>query len=364
VGEVATVNALVTLRAGVDSASARGLSPLHYAAECGHRAVVHILKNAGANIQALGTFKGEKDHSPMSVAVVRDAPGIVRDFLDWRCDGNFEVEGWPVIHLAAQWGHTRIVAALLASEVNVNARSSEGRTPLMHAATNGHASVVAVLRSVNADPTLVDNEGHTVQDCIEECRHDHPLEADDIQWYLKNARVDRFIPVDATASLNAPKPNADPMPLRSSLYAQDPFAEGPAKAADAKVQEFPMPTLSKAPAHPTASMMSISPTASMMSMSATPSITTCMSASPTASMSFPSSARNFASANSMAARVVQVANVSHSSRRSSASQSMPTNSGQPMVHRALSMGSSGGSIGVPGGGMQFKVPSRRYYRMG
>ena len=45
----------------------------------------------------------------------------------------YDGEGFTAIHLAAQFGHTAVVAYLLAHEVPVNSPDLQGMTPLMWA---------------------------------------------------------------------------------------------------------------------------------------------------------------------------------------------------------------------------------------
>jgi ankyrin repeat protein len=59
--------------------------------------------------------------------------------------------GRTAIHLAAQHGHRKIVQLLLSRATQRDAIDNAGMTPLMHAAYNGHASVVDELLFVGVD---------------------------------------------------------------------------------------------------------------------------------------------------------------------------------------------------------------------
>ena len=55
--------------------------------------------------------------------------------IQYTADPNIrDGEGCSCIHLAAQFGHTAIVAYLLARGANVNMRDKNGMTPLMWSA--------------------------------------------------------------------------------------------------------------------------------------------------------------------------------------------------------------------------------------
>jgi Ankyrin repeats (3 copies)/Ankyrin repeats (many copies) len=60
--------------------------------------------------------------------------------------------GNTLLIMAAENGHTDIVALLLAKDADPNAPDQEGNTPLLWAAENGHTDIVALLLAKDADP--------------------------------------------------------------------------------------------------------------------------------------------------------------------------------------------------------------------
>lgn len=71
------------------------------------------------------------------------------------------------LHLACWYKQVAIVGALLAHSANVNARGCFGRTPLHYAVHEGRAisiPIVGTLLGFGADPSLRDENGHTVAD--------------------------------------------------------------------------------------------------------------------------------------------------------------------------------------------------------
>ena len=73
--------------------------------------------------------------------------------------------GWdnsPAVVMAAMWGHTEVVEALLRLGCDPNVPDKYGRTALMAAADYGHGGVVgALLEHGGAELDAVDNQGMT-----------------------------------------------------------------------------------------------------------------------------------------------------------------------------------------------------------
>ncbi|KAK5990811.1 Ankyrin-R-like protein [Cladobotryum mycophilum] len=111
----------------VNTRCQNGKTPLSYAAEEGHMAIIRMLLQAAkVNIDTAA----QSGRTPLSYA--------------------------------AENGHEEIVSLLLKNEVNVNAKTWSGRTPLSYAAEKGHAGVIRLL--LGADKVDADAKtwsGHT-----------------------------------------------------------------------------------------------------------------------------------------------------------------------------------------------------------
>ena len=59
--------------------------------------------------------------------------------------------GWMVLHYASDRGYVSIVAELVARGADVDARATEGATPLMEASAGGHVAAVRELLRGGAD---------------------------------------------------------------------------------------------------------------------------------------------------------------------------------------------------------------------
>jgi len=99
---------------------------LRVAARYGHEAVVEVLLDAGASVDA-------KD----------------------------DVLGGTPLHFAAEHGHHAVVERLLAAGATVDLVDTEGRTPLHWAAEKGHDATLERLLAAGASVDAVDNGGMT-----------------------------------------------------------------------------------------------------------------------------------------------------------------------------------------------------------
>ena len=85
-----------------------------------------------------------------------DGPSVPIDPLTYRA-----ADGDRLIHIAAFAGDSRTVEWLLDAGEDVNATGDMGQTPAHYAATNLHKLAFDLLMSRGADPTIVDEFGHT-----------------------------------------------------------------------------------------------------------------------------------------------------------------------------------------------------------
>jgi ankyrin repeat protein len=93
----------------VDEKDKNGQTPLHWAAWGGHEAVVQLLMDSGADVNA----KTE--------------------------------DGWTALHQAARGGHEAVIRLLIAGGADVNAKTEDGRTALHQAAYRGYEAGGALI---------------------------------------------------------------------------------------------------------------------------------------------------------------------------------------------------------------------------
>lgn len=173
----ACVRALLDLGAGGDVACGeRRLAPAHRAARVGASAAAAELfrlkpgVRSAKNVDAIDA----DGHTPLHVAILADAPGVVRALLragastrvkSRENDNETEDEnesGFDAAHLAARLGDAGILAAVLARGADVRATCGETRSTAAHvAARNGHADAVGALLASGSDPGRLDAAGRT-----------------------------------------------------------------------------------------------------------------------------------------------------------------------------------------------------------
>jgi ankyrin repeat protein len=114
---------------------------LHWAAINNRIEIAEYLINKRAQIDAFG---GELNSTPLHWAIRDGKLQMVAFLLSHQAQPSlFDGEGFSSIHLASMFGHTDIVAYLVAKGQDVDLLDKQGMTPLMHAA----------LRVKNRDPT-------------------------------------------------------------------------------------------------------------------------------------------------------------------------------------------------------------------
>jgi ankyrin repeat protein len=153
-GDLETVRTLLKGGGDVNAAQGDGLTALHHAAMRGDDAMVDVLLYAGANHRATTRLGG---YTPLHLAARQGQAGAIDRLVKAGADANLAtLTGATALMLAAASGHVPAVKALLAHDVDVNAREkANAQTALMFAAASDRPEVVKVLLEVGADPSLV-----------------------------------------------------------------------------------------------------------------------------------------------------------------------------------------------------------------
>ena len=114
------------------------------------------------------------------------------EFIKRRLREGQDVEaaddyGRTALWMAARFGHTTIVAQLLAAGAKPNVWDCglDGNTPLHVATWQGHAEVVRRLLKALADPNLCNWSGHTPLDLVEVCVVQSELNRDNLRHELR-----------------------------------------------------------------------------------------------------------------------------------------------------------------------------------
>jgi ankyrin repeat protein len=168
---VAVASALVDGGASLDARDAEGRTALHHAASDGRGEVVGWLLDAGAsadvvdNDGATPLAAGSRallgaNATPVVLALARATRA--RDAKGYR--------GQTALSVAAELGRLDAVEQLLKEGAGRDTPDAAAMTPLMWAAYENHAPVVAFLLGAGADKTARDKDGKTALDLVLEAQ--------------------------------------------------------------------------------------------------------------------------------------------------------------------------------------------------
>lgn len=147
-----TISALLKNGFDPNSKDSSGQTPLSWAAENGHEAIIKLLLKNGAELDS----KDKYDQTPLLWATRNGHEAVVRLLLE---EG---AETGPMLLLwAARKGHNAVVRLLIEKGAEIESRDNSGQAPLSWAARNGHESVVRLLLEKGAKIDLVDNCSRT-----------------------------------------------------------------------------------------------------------------------------------------------------------------------------------------------------------
>ncbi|WP_265027666.1 ankyrin repeat domain-containing protein [Wolbachia endosymbiont (group B) of Chorthippus parallelus] len=136
-------------RAGlsVNDANRNGWTPLHYAASRGGLAIVELLITKRANINA----QDSNGNKPLHIAADNGHRSIIEFFLRWHGDelsindkGNND---WTMLHYAADKGYPEVVKFLIEKGADIDAKSTDNKTPLQLASGKNHQEAARLLRN-------------------------------------------------------------------------------------------------------------------------------------------------------------------------------------------------------------------------
>lgn len=160
------------------TASSGGATPLHIAADFGHREACDALLAATGTARVNARCSQAK--APIYITANNSHLGVCNTLLaaGAKADALFGV-GDGRIHFGASDGHREVRSAVLATGANVNAENARGCTALYNAAKNGHRELWCALlpAGVNVATARGDMALHIARrsDQVKMCS-DRPLE--------------------------------------------------------------------------------------------------------------------------------------------------------------------------------------------
>ncbi|CAD5123337.1 DgyrCDS11693 [Dimorphilus gyrociliatus] len=145
---------------GVNQMDRENVSLLHWAAINNRRDIVKYLIGKGAIVDRIG---GDLMSTPMHWATRQGHLQMVVLLMQHGADPSCtDGEGCTCIHLAAQLGHSVILAFFIAKGLDVDLPDANGKTPLMWSSFRIHSmDPIRLLLTFNANPHLTDHNGNT-----------------------------------------------------------------------------------------------------------------------------------------------------------------------------------------------------------
>ncbi|CAG0905442.1 unnamed protein product, partial [Cyprideis torosa] len=159
-GHTPCVDLLLRAGADINARTRTGWTPLHHCSGEGHRAVVLLLLGRGAEVDC----RDEAGRTPLLWACIMGHVSVARDLAAHGADVNAKDRGgWTPLIWASGGGHVETVEFLV-REAKADLEGKEnisGLTALAHAAREGHTHVMEILLAAGAEVDARGSDGGT-----------------------------------------------------------------------------------------------------------------------------------------------------------------------------------------------------------
>ena len=152
-GQIESVNCLLKHEANPLLKSKDGRSLLHFAAASGNVIIIETMLSKDLDIDSREKIEGL---TPLMVSIANKKLEAAKYLLEKGADKSLKTTPGklPLLSIASVAGSIAAVEMLLSHGCNIDARDSEGNTPLMHATRLGNTEVVEYLLAQGANPLL------------------------------------------------------------------------------------------------------------------------------------------------------------------------------------------------------------------
>ncbi|XP_054749515.2 rabankyrin-5-like [Lytechinus pictus] len=169
------VDALCVRGANMNTPDENGNPPLWVALESGQEDIASTLVRHGCDTTAWGPGEGGMQQTLLHRAIDENSQTVACFLIRSMCDVNSPrrpgpngegpdeaFDGQGPLHHASEWGLEQVVQCLIEHQADINAKDSEGRTPLHIAISNQHPTIISLIMSHPLlDLTLRDKGGLT-----------------------------------------------------------------------------------------------------------------------------------------------------------------------------------------------------------
>jgi ankyrin repeat protein len=156
--------------AAIDRASQNG-TPLHHATAAGHKAMVELLLERGADVNAKDGSGGTALHTAAQSGFLSIAQVLLTFKADLNARNSQANKEQTPLHRAVAGGHQVMTEFLVERGADANARAANGHTPVFDAVAWGHSEVLARLLALGAKPDVMNNNGRTALSHAAEAGH-------------------------------------------------------------------------------------------------------------------------------------------------------------------------------------------------
>jgi ankyrin repeat protein len=192
-GAFARVKELVDAGYNVNQRDSETVTLLHWAAINNRKDIIKFFIEKGAEVDAVG---GELNATPLHWATRQGHLDAVVILMNAGTDPTLrDAEGCSCIHLAAQFGHTALVAYFIARGISPDLVDRAGMTPLMWSCWKiCSLDPTRLLLTLGASPNLTDHQGNTA-----------------LHWAIlaRNTSAITTLILQGQASLNVPNHRGD-----------------------------------------------------------------------------------------------------------------------------------------------------------